>query len=160
MKSRIKLQTPNNVAYISKFSLNFVSFGCLQKRGFNWFHRSGKISKNNQIIGYTRFHDNNYEIGDDENGRIVFATLAADPANPRNSQPYVGPHSAAISDTWHRRMGPNSPLGLQILGKECVGVRLRGKRMSQCTYCNVSKISQQVSCPPQSNQSTRFFHRM
>ena len=155
----MKLQTPNNVAYISKFSLNLVSLGCLQKRGFNWSNRSGKISKINQIIEYTRFHDKNYEIGDDENGGIVFATLAADSANPRNSQPYVGPHSAAISDTRHRRMGPISSLGLHILGKECVGVRLQGKKMSQCTYCAVSKIFQQVSRPPPLNQSTRFFHK-
>ena len=43
VKSQIKLQTPNNVVYISNFPLNFVSLNGLQKRGFDWLHRSGKI---------------------------------------------------------------------------------------------------------------------
>ena len=140
--------------------MNFVSLGCPQKRGFDWSHRSGEISKSNQIIGYTRFHGNNYEIGDDENGGIAFATLAADQATPRNSKPYQGPHSAATSDLWHRRMGHISLLGLQILGKECLGVRLQGKKMFQCTYCALSKISQQVSRRPPANQSTCPFQRV
>ncbi len=57
-------------------------------------------------------------------------------------------------------MGHIGPLGLHMLGKECLGVRLRGKKMSQCTHCAVSKISQQVSRRPPSNQSTRPFHRV
>ncbi len=146
------------MAYISNFPLNLVSLSCLQKHGFDWSYRSGKISKNNQIIGYTRFHANNYEICADKNSWIAFATLAADPATPRNSQPYQGPHSAASSDTWNRRMGHIGPLRLHMLGKECLGVRLRGKKMSQCTHCAVSKISQQVSRRPLSNQSMRPFH--
>ncbi len=160
VKVRIKLLTLNNVAYISNFPLNLVSLGCLQKRGFDWSHRLGEISKNNQIIGYTRFHSKNYEIGNDENGGIALATLTADPATPRNFQPYQGPHSAATSDTWHRRMNHIGRLGQQMFGKECLGVRLRGKKMSQCTHCAVSKISQQVSRRPPSNQSTRPFHRV
>ena len=142
------------------FLLNLVSVGCLQKRGFDWSYRSDKILKNNQIIECIRFYGNNYKIGDDENREIVFATLAADPATPRNSQPYQEPHFAAISDTWHRRMGHISPLGLQMLGKDCLGVRLQGRKISQCTHCAVSKISQQVSRWPPSNQSTRPFHRV
>ncbi len=47
-----------------------------------------------------------------------------------------------------------------MLGNECLRVRLRGKKMSQCTHCAVSKISQQVSSRPLSNQSTRLFHRV
>ncbi len=88
MKSRIKLLTLNNVAYISNFPLNLVSLGCLQKHGFDWSHRSGKILTNIQIIGYTQFHGNNYEIGNEKNGWMAFATLAGDPATLRNSQPY------------------------------------------------------------------------
>ncbi len=99
VKGQIKLLTLNNMAYISNFLLNLVSLGCLQKRGLDWSHCSSEISKNNQIIGYTQFHGNNYEIADDENGGIAFATLAADSATPRNSQPYQRPHSASTSDT-------------------------------------------------------------
>ncbi len=159
VKGKIKLLTLNNMAYISNFPLNLVSLGCLQKRGFDWSHRSGEISKNNQIIGYTRFHCKNYEISVDENGGIAFATLATDSSTPRNSQPYQGLHSAAISDTWHRRMSYIGPLGLNMLGKKCLGVRLRGKKTSQCTHCAVSKISHQVSYRPPSNQTKRPFHR-
>ena len=131
------------------FPLNLVSLGCLQKRGFDWSHRSGEISKNGQIIGYTRFRGKNYEIGDDESGlETAFATLGADPATLKVSRPYQGPHSAADSDTWHRRMGHISPLGLHMLGKECLGVQLQGKKMSQCTHCAMSKISHQISRRP------------
>ncbi len=129
VKGRIKLLTLNNVGYISIFPLNLVSLGCLQKCGFDWSHRSGEISKNNQIIGYTRFVGNKYEIGDDENGGIAFATLAADSATLRNSQPYQGPYSAANSDILLRTMGHIGPLGLHMLGKECLGVRWRRKKM-------------------------------
>ncbi len=160
MKSRIKLLTLNNVAYISNFSLNLVSLGCLQKRGFNWSYRSGKISKNNQIIGYTRFHGNKYKIGDDKNGGMAFATLTTDLATLKNSRPYQEPNSAATSDTWYRRMSHIGPLRLQMLGKGCLGVILKGKKMFQCTQCAVSKISQQVSRRPPANQSTRPFHRV
>ncbi len=89
---------------------------------------------------------------------MAFATLAADPATPRNSRPYQGLNSAATSDIWHRRIGHIGPLGLQMLGKECLRVRLRGKQMSQYTHFAVSKISQQVSRRPLANQSTRPFH--
>ncbi len=148
------------MAYISHFPLNFVSLGYLQKRDFDCSHRSGKISKNNQIIGYIRFHGNDYEISNDENGRITFATLASDTATQKNIQPYQGPHSASTSDTCHRRIGYISLLGLHLLDKKCLEVRLRGKRMSQCIHYTLSKISQQLSrCSP-SNQSTRPFHRV
>ncbi len=87
------------MAYILNFPLNLISLGCLQKRRFDWSNRSSKILKNNQIIEYTRFHGNNYEIGNDKNGGIAFATLARDLVNPRNSQPYQGMYSAATSET-------------------------------------------------------------
>ncbi len=145
MKDQIKLLTLNNLVYITNFPLNVVSLGFLQKCGFDWSYRSGKISKNNQIIGYTRFHSNNYEIGDHENGVIAFATLATHLAIPRNFRPYQGRHFASTSNTWHRRIGHIERLGLHMLGKECLGVRLRGKKMSQCTHFAVYKISQQVS---------------
>lgn len=160
VKGRIELLTLNHVAYISNFPLNLVSLGCLQKSGFDWFHRSGEISKTGQIIGYTRFRGNNYKIGDDKKNATAFATLAADSAISKSSWPYQKPHSAADSDTWHRRMSHIGPLGLHMLGKKCLGVRLQGKKMPQCTHCAVSKISQQVSRRPPANQSTRPFHRV
>ncbi len=160
VKSWIKLLTLNNMAYISNFPLNLVSRDCLQKRGVDWSYRPGEISKNNQIIGYTQFHGKNYEIGDDKNGGIVFATLASDPSILRNSWPYQRRYSASNSDNWYRRMGHIGLLGLHILGKECLGLRLQGKKMCQYTHCAMFKISQQVSRRPPSNQSTRPFQRV
>ena len=126
----MKLLTLNDMAYILNFSLNLVSLGCLQNPDFDWSYRSGKISKNNQIIGYTRFHVNNYEIGNHVNGGMAFASFAADTDTPRNSRSYQRPHSASTSDTWHGRIGHIDLLKLHLLGKECQRVRLRGKKMS------------------------------
>lgn len=50
-------------------------------------------------MGYTWFHDNNYEIGNDESGKIAFATLTADAAILKNSQSYQKPYFAVTSDT-------------------------------------------------------------
>ena len=172
VRGRIRLLTLHNVAYISNFPLNLVSLGCLQKRGFDWSPRSGEISKNSQTIGYTRFRGNNYEIGDDETESAkAFATLTANSAtsnqpssdllnSTKSPQPYQEPHSAATPDIWHRRMGHIGPLGMHMLGKNCLGIRLRGKKMSQCTHCAVSKISQQISRRSPANQSMRPFHRV
>lgn len=121
MKGRIKTLTLHNVAFISNFPLNLVSFGCLQKRGFDWSSRSDEISKNGQTIGYTQFHGTNYEIGDTKDD-TAFATFSADSVNLKSTRPYQEPHSAATSDTWHRRMGHIGPLRLHMLGKECLGV--------------------------------------
>ena len=85
-------------------------------------YEKGKILKNNQIIGHIWFYGNNYEIGNDKIGKMAFATLAADLTTLKNSRPYKEPHSAAISDTWHYRMGHIGRLGLHMLGKDCLGV--------------------------------------
>ncbi len=57
-------------------------------------------------------------------------------------------------------MGHIGLLGLYMLDKECLGVRLRDKKMSQYTHRTVSKISQQVSRQPTCNQSKRRFQRV
>ena len=90
VKGWIKLLTLNNVAYILNFSLNLVFLGCLQKRGYDWLLRSGELLKNSQIIEYTQFRGNNYEIGDIET-KMVFATYAVDSAlvnTAKSSQSY------------------------------------------------------------------------
>ncbi len=57
-------------------------------------------------------------------------------------------------------MGYIGPLRLNMLGKDCLGVRLQGKKMSLYTHIVVSKISQQVSSESLSNKLTRLFHRV
>ena len=53
-------------------------------------------------------------------------------------------HVIASPDIWHRRMGHIGPQGLYKLGKGCLGVRIWGKKISQCPYYALSKISQQI----------------
>ncbi len=131
VKGRIKLLTLNNVANIFDFPLKLVPLGCLQNGGFDWSHRSSKILKNNQIIGYTRFYGNYYKIGNDKNGELIFATFASDPATAKNSQPYQKTYSASISDSWHCRMRNIDLLGLHMLGKHCLAVQSHAKKMSK-----------------------------
>lgn len=69
-------------------------------------------------------------------------------------------HASVSPDTWHRRMGHIGPLSLYKLGKECLGVKLKGKSMSQCPHCALSKITQQISRRPPANKSTKPFHRV
>ena len=69
-------------------------------------------------------------------------------------------HAVASPDIWHRRMGHIGPLGLYKLGKECLGVRLWGKKMSQCPHCALSKISQQISQRSPANKATRPFYQV
>ena len=145
VKVWVKLLTLNNIAYISNFPLNLISFGCLLKHGFDWSYYSGKLLKNNQTIGYTQFYDNNHEISNDKIGEIAFATLIMYPATLKTSLSYKKPYSATILDTWHRRIGHISPLELHILDKKCFEVWLQSKKMSQCTYYAVFKIFQQIS---------------
>ena len=64
----------------------------------------------------------------------------------------------ALPNTLHCRMWHIGPLDLYKLRKRCLGVKLQGKIMSQCPYCALSKISQQISQQPPGNKSTRPFH--
>ena len=148
------------MAYISNFLLNLVFFDCLQKRGFEWSYHSSKILKNNQIIRYTRFYNNNYEIGNNKIGKMAFATFVTDPTTLKNSQPYKKPYFTAILDTWHRKMCYIDLLRLYMLGKECLRVWLWSKKMFQYSHFIVFKISQQIlHCPP-ANQSIQLFYNV
>ena len=131
-----------------------------------------KISKNSQIIGYIQFYGNNYKIGNDKTGFAnTFAILIANPTTSNQSfskllntiksfQPYQKPHFATIFDIWYCRISHISFLSLHILGKNCLGIWLRDKKMSQCIYYIMSKIFQQVLQWSPVSQSTEFFYRV
>lgn len=154
--------TLKRVAFISKFPLNLVSLACIEDQGFDWTHRSGEVRnrKTSRTIGYTVRRENNFEIG--EKVGTGFGTVLAAFSSKSSQHPHSHHdiHSAASPDIWHQRMGHIGPLGLYKLGKECLGVRLRGKKMSQCTHCAVSKITQQISRRPPANQALRPFYRV
>ena len=52
------------------------------------------------------------------------------------------------------------PLGLYKLGKKCLRVRFWGKKMSQCSHCALSKISQQILRTPPANKATQLFYQV
>ena len=155
------------VAYIPNFPLNLISLGCLQAHGFNWNHESGKIRNQitNRLVGTTTWdqvsnlYSINYLKGTESTTAHAYAALATEP-NTQSKLPTFRLATPASADIWHRRMGHIVPLGLYKLGKECLGVRLRGKNMSQCPHCALSKITQQISCLPPANKATRPFHRV
>ena len=179
-----------DVAYVPNFPLNLVSLGCLEDKGYRWHHWSGEIRNKNtsRIIGSTSRQGNNYKIGNFETGiGTALVTLAIRPqsryiighddkkkgqmapmistfssmiVDKEAARSYNQLHAVASPDIWHRRMGHIGPLGLYKLGKECLGVRLRGKKMSQCPHCALSKISQQISRRSPANKATRPFYRV
>lgn len=87
----------------------------------------------------------------------IFATQAKN--HSKNSYlHYNNIHSAASPDIWYQKMRHIGPLELYQLGKECLGVRLQGKKMSQCSHCVLSKITQQISRRPLANKALRLFY--
>ena len=158
---------------MSDFPLNLVSLACLEDQGLDWSHRSGEIrDRRSRIIGTTARNGNNFEIG--QTRRILGTALAStliskdrtrnEIYSSEKSRPRKAPRrrlaAPASPDVWHRRMRYIGPFGLHQLEKECLGVSLRGKSMSQCPHCALSKITQQISRVLPANRSTRPFHRV
>lgn len=139
------------VAYIPSFPVNLMSLARIQDRGIHWAHHTGRIcdTKTDRTIGYTKRCHHTYELIET---RVETAFWTA------NSSSSV--ESSATADIWHRRMGHIGPLGLYKLGKECLGMRLKGKTTAQCPYCALSKITQRISRRPPINRSTRPFHKI
>ena len=162
-RNRRSVLTLKSVAYIANFPVNLVSLACMQDQGLDWTHRSGEIRsiKTTRVIGYTKRRENNYEIEEVKNEiGTAFITLTQSQTQRKNSHLHREFHSVASSDIWHRRMGHIGPLGVFKLGKECLGVRLRGKKMAQCTHCAMAKITQQISRRTPANRALRPFYRV
>lgn len=163
--SQTRLLTPKKVAFIPDFPLNLVSLACLEAQGFDWSHRSGEFRNDrSRIIGTTTMHNNNYVIDQAEGimgSATAFATTApSETFNTRSKPRRQDLNSVASPDDWHQRMGHIGPLGLYKLGKECLGVRLRGKSVAQCPRCALSKMTQQISRLPPAKKATRPFYRV
>ena len=188
--NRTSILILKEVAYVSNFPLNLVSLACLEDEGYRWHHWSGEIRNKNtsRIIGSTLRQGNNYEIGNFETGiGTALVTLAIRPRSQyiighddkRKRQPalpififssiivdkkaahfYNQLYTITSPDIWHRKMGHIRLLGLYKLEKECLGVRLQGKKMSQCFYYALSKISQQISRTSSANKATRPFYQV
>jgi transposase InsO family protein len=67
------------------------------------------------------------------------------------------PRPASIGDglLWHARMGHPGPMSLHMLGKNSLGVRLRGPKTVQCPYCSLAKIKRQISRRPPDRIATK-----
>ncbi len=69
-------------------------------------------------------------------------------------------NTVATPDIWHQKMGHIGPLGLYKLRKECLRVRLQGKKISQCPHCLLSKVTQQISRRLSANKATRPIYQV
>lgn len=76
------------MAYILNFLFNLMFFSCLQKCRSDWSYCLSKILKNNQIIKYIWFYNNNSDINNNKNNKMAFAIFATDLAILKNFQPY------------------------------------------------------------------------
>ena len=145
----------SKVAYIVSFSVNLIFLARLQDRGIKWDHVTGKIFclKTVKILGHTIRQNENYRVSEvfQQNHHYV------------SSSAFVSTRtvdSTASADIWHRRMGHLGPLGLHHLGKQCLGVRLKGFSMSQCDACAKVKMTNQVFRRLPINQPTRPFYKV
>lgn len=148
----------HRVAYISSFPINLVSLSKLESQGIDWEHRTGKMNcrRTSKIVGYTERQKDNYRLLEN-----VRPTSSESAFSTSSDNSIVRIHeSLASADVWHRRMGHIGPLCLYKLGQECLGVRLRGRTMSQCTHCALSKITQQISRRTPINHPTRPFYKI
>ena len=75
VENQISLLVLKNIAFAPNFPLNLVSLSCLEDQGLIWNHMSGEISNNAaQVIGYTTWNRNNYEI--DNSDLVTSMSLA------------------------------------------------------------------------------------
>lgn len=97
-----------------------------------------------QTVGYTKRYQNTSEL--EETNELRETLGGVESAFWTALPPTI--ESSATADIWHWRMGHIGPLGLYELGREYLGVRLKGKTTASCPDCALSKITQQISRYP------------
>ncbi|KAL3954342.1 hypothetical protein ACCO45_009905 [Purpureocillium lilacinum] len=120
----------NDVAYCTDFNTNLVSFQLLQEKGIYWDTINNRlIRRDGTILCVIQKKHKQYVLQyrevDAENKHAAFSILP----------------EATI-------MGHPSPLSLQKLGANSLGVRLRGPKTTECQHCSQAKIHRQVSRRP------------
>jgi GAG-pre-integrase domain len=138
-----------NAAYCPTFAVNVVSFQCLYDRGIRWdtistptrlMHKSGTI-----ICIVQRQYKQwvlDYQETTDASLKAAAAYMAR-----RRRQTSRDPRTESVADgtLWHNRLGHPSPMTLEQLGKNCLGVKLRGPNTVECDHCGRGKMHRQIS---------------
>lgn len=168
-KGRKRILRLHNVAYCPQFPTNIVSLQLLEDRGIDWKHREGEmtIRGDPEAFGNTRRIHSQYVMEYNENGSTstthAVLNTSSTSGRPkrfiRQSRTTRQP-AWASSTLWHRRMGHIGPAALSQLGKQTLGVRIRGPSTSHCQDCALAKITQQISRRPDPNKSTRPFQQV
>lgn len=166
-KGRKRLLRLYNVAYCPNFPTNLVSLRLLEVRGIDWNHRSGQLMFNgdSEILGLTRRIHNQYVVEYNEKkesslGHAVLATTTQTPKRFVRQSRRPRQSAWAVPERWHKRMGHLGPAALAQLGRQTLGVRLRGPSTAKCSHCALAKITQQISRRPDPNKATRPFYRV
>ena len=89
----------------------------------------------------------------------VLATSSSSQRFTRQSR-YLRQAAWASADLWHKRLGHPGHAALAQVGRQALGVRLRGPSTAQCQECAMAKVTRQISRRPDPNKSTRPFHRV
>jgi GAG-pre-integrase domain len=168
-KGRKRLLRLQKVAYCPQFPTNLVSLQLLEARGIDWKHREGEITIQGdpEVLGNTKRIHGQYVIEYNENGRpqsshAILNTLSSNEQKKRFTRQTRGTRQPAWASSalWHKRMGHIGPAALSQLGKQTLGVKIRGPSTSQCQDCALAKITRQISRRPDPNKSTRPFHQV
>jgi hypothetical protein len=168
-KGRKRLLRLHKVAYCPQFPTNLVSLQLLEARGIDWKHREGEITIRGdpEALGNTKRVHGQYVIEYNENGRpesthAVLNSSFSNEQRKRFTQQTRGTRQPAWASSalWHKRMGHIGPAALSQLGKQTLGVKIRGPSTSQCQDCALAKITRQISRRPDPNKSTRPFHQV
>jgi hypothetical protein len=167
-KGRKRLLRLYNVAYCPDFPTSLVSLRLLEARGIDWSHRNGQLvlRGDTDVLGLTRRIHNQYVIEYNETqtssqGHSVLATTTTQSPRRYIRQSRRPRQPAwANSDLWHKRMGHLGPAALAQLGRNTLGVKLRGPSTAKCPHCALAKITQQISRRPDPNKATKPFYRV
>ena len=137
-----------DVAYCQDFQCNLVSFDRLKEAGYYWDTRKELIVRDNEtmVCKLTIIHRQRvleYIPLSTTSQSSAFATRS-----PRRVfRPSRDPRRPESGDSklWHLRMGHISQMPLHMLGKQALGMKLRGPCTIACQDCAMAKIRRQTS---------------
>lgn len=143
-----------NVAFCTDFATNLVSFRLLREKGYYWDNKGDRNflkRKDDTIMGKMQEIHGQQVI---EHVPLTHRNMAYVAARlPRRRGTRIDsrdprPDSKGDARLWHLRMGHPGPMSLHHLGKEAIGVKLKGPKTTECQHCSLAKIKRQNSRRP------------
>ena len=138
-----------DVAYCTNFAANLVSFSRLMDKGIHWNTVGGFLFRESDSskIATIKLIARQPVIEEAEDNHPMALAVKKQRKQRLTSR---DPRPASIGDglLWHARMGHPGPMSLHMLGKNSLGVRLRGLKTVQCPHCSLAKIKRQISQRP------------